>query len=61
MAEEEKENKVKFVNPFDEGVTYEDFLKSVPKVKTIEEHCNKKLTKEELDWLLIELEHLKNN
>jgi len=53
--------KVEFLNPFNAGVSYDDFLASVPKDKTIEEHCNKQLTKEELDWLLVELEHFKNN
>lgn len=50
-----------FVNPFDEGVTYEDFLKAIPKDKTVAEYCNKQLTAEELAWLEIELEHFKNN
>lgn len=58
MAEDKKE---KFVNPFDSGVTYADFLASVPKSKTIEEYCNKQIEAEQLEWLLVELENFKNN
>jgi len=58
MAEDKKE---KFVNPFDTGVNYADFLAAVPKGKTLEEYCNKNLEAEELAWLLVELEHFKNN
>ena len=32
MAEDKKE---KFVNPFNDGVTYADFLAAVPKGKTV--------------------------
>lgn len=58
MAEDKKE---KFVNPFDTGVTYADFLASVPKGKTVEEYCGKNLEADQLEWLLIELEYFKNN
>lgn len=58
MAEDKKE---KFVNPFDTGVTYADFLAAVPKGKTVEEYCNKNLEADQLAWLLVELEHFKNN
>lgn len=51
----------KFINPFDAGVTYEDFLKSIPKGKTVEEYCDKKIEANQLEWLLVELEHFKNN
>lgn len=50
-----------FVNPFESGVTYADFLAAVPKGKTVEEYCNKQLEAEQLQWLLVELEHFKNN
>lgn len=50
-----KENE--FLNPFNEGVSYADFLESVPKGKTIEEHCNKQITKEQLDFLIEDLKH----
>lgn len=58
MAEDKKE---KFVNPFDSGVTYADFLAAVPKGKTVEEYCNKQIEAEQLEWLLVELEIFKNN
>ena len=31
-----------FVNPFDKGVTYEQFLKSLPKGKSISDHLKGK-------------------
>lgn len=49
-----------FINPFDAGVSYDTFLKSVPKGITIDEHCKGKLKKEQLEWLKIELNNLKN-
>ncbi|MFZ2432480.1 MAG: hypothetical protein WAW57_15180 [Lutibacter sp.] len=57
MSNEKKE----FVNPFEKGVTYTDFLNAIPKGETVEKYCNKNLTKAEVEWLLIELEHFKNN
>lgn len=46
MADE----KVTFLNPFTEGVNYEDFLKEVGK-KSVAEYCKGNLTKEEIEWL----------
>jgi len=54
-------DKKEFVNPFEKGVTYEEFLNAIPKGETVEKYCNKNLTKDEVEWLLIELEHFKNN
>lgn len=28
-----------FLNPFDAGVNYKDFLASIPEGKTVEQHC----------------------
>ena len=51
-----------FLNPFELGVTYTDFLESVKKSKkTIAEYCKDKITADELAWLSIEIEHFKNN
>jgi len=50
----------KFVNPFDKGVTYADFLKSLPKGKTATEHLKDKCTTEQLEWLETELKQYKN-
>lgn len=48
-----------FLNPFNKGVSYAEFLASIPKGKTIEEYCNKQITKEELEFLIEDLKHLK--
>ena len=52
--------KAKFINPFEKGVTYNDFLKAVGK-KTVAEYCKGKLTSEEINWLTIELVNYKQN
>lgn len=52
MAEEEKE--VKFLNPFDKGVTYAEFQKALGK-KSIAEYCKGKITADQIDWLENEL------
>ena len=51
----------KFLNPFSTGVTYEKFLKSVPKGKSVKEHLKGKCTSEQIDWLEIELKNYNNN
>ena len=56
MSEEVKE--VKFLNPFNEGVTYAEFKKALGK-KTVAEYCKGKLTDEEISWLENELSILK--
>ena len=50
-----------FINPFDSGVTYKDFLKSIPKGKTIKTHLKGKLTSEEIEWIESEIKNYKNN
>ena len=47
-----KKNKVtaKFLNPFDKGVTYDDFKKAIGN-KSIADYCKGKLTKEQIQWL----------
>jgi hypothetical protein len=55
-----KQVKPKFVNPFDEGVTYADFLKSLPNGKTVRQHLRNKCTPEEIDWIESEIKTLKN-
>ena len=56
MSEEVKE--VKFLNPFDAGVTYADFKKALGK-KSVAEYCKGKLTQDQIDWLENELSILK--
>ena len=55
-----KSKKVAFVNPFDKGVTYEGFLKSLPKGKSISEHLKGKCSEIQIEWLKTELKQFKN-
>jgi hypothetical protein len=50
----------KKVNPFDEGVSYLDVLKDLG-TKSVETHYKDLLTKEQREWLKVELELFKNN
>lgn len=50
-----------FLNPFYAGVNYKDFLASIPEGKTVEQHCKGKITDEQLEFLLQDLEHYSNN
>lgn len=61
MAEVKEKKESKFLNPFDSGVSYADFLASIPKGKSIEEHCKGILTQEEIEFLNTEIELIKNN
>jgi len=51
----------KFLNPFSEGVSYEKFLKSVPKNKSVKDHLKGKCTPEQIEWLELELKNYNNN
>ena len=48
-----------FLNPFERGVTYEQFLKSLPRGKSISEHLKGKCSQEQIDWLKTELKQFK--
>lgn len=49
-----------FLNPFDKGVSYKDFLKEVEKSKkSVAEYCKGKLTTEQISWLEKELSIIK--
>lgn len=52
MSDEVKE--VKFLNPFDAGVTYVEFQKALGK-KSVAEYCKGKLEKEQIEFLEAEL------
>ena len=54
-----KQEKPKFVNPFDEGVTYADFLKSLPTNKSVSEHLRNKCTPQEIEWIESEIKNFK--
>lgn len=56
MNEEVKE--VKFLNPFDAGVTYADFTKGLGK-KSVADYCKGKLSDEQIAFLETELSILK--
>jgi len=51
--------KIKFVDPFERGVTYEQFLKSIPKGKSISDHLKGKCSSEQIEWLKTELKQFK--
>lgn len=53
-------SKVDNTNPFNEGVTYESFLKEL-KGKNVKTFLKDKCTDEQIDWIETELEHYKNN
>ena len=57
MSKRKKE--IEFLNPFDKGVTYEQFLKSLPKGKSISEHLKGKCSEEQIEWLKTELKQFK--
>ena len=57
MAEVEKAEK--FINPFDVGVTYDEFQKVLGK-KSVADYCKGKLTNDQITWLEKELSILNN-
>lgn len=49
-------------NPFNEGVTYEAFLKNITGKATVKSFLSKgKYSKEQIDWIVEEIKHFKNN
>ena len=44
-----------FVNPFEKGVTYPQFLETVGK-KSVADYCKGKLEKDQIEWLEKDLE-----
>lgn len=50
---------VEFVNPFNAGVSYKDFIDAMGD-KTVVEYCGEHLGIEQIAWLETELEHIKN-
>lgn len=55
-----KEAKETFVNPFEDGVSYEQFLKAKGN-KSIEDYCNEKLNQTQIETLKNEINKLKTN
>lgn len=58
MAEPKVNKTNPFVNPFEQGVTYEMFLAAMDKT-SIEEFCKGHLTDEQINWLKEDLTHYK--
>ena len=57
-----KEIKEGFLNPFGEGVSYEEFAKAVKDAKCdVADYCKGHLDEDQLKWLLTELKHFENN
>ena len=48
-----------FLNPYSPGVTYEDYLKTLKGDETVEQNLKGKISKEDLTWLLNDLQNLK--
>jgi len=60
--EPKAETKKSFLNPFETGVSYKDFLKEVKdSKKSIAEYCKGKLKDEEISWIEIEIANFENN
>lgn len=56
-----KEIKEGFLNPFNEGTSYAEFLKEVnSSKKELEDYCKGKLSDEQITWLKTEIEHFEN-
>jgi hypothetical protein len=49
-----------FLNPFSPGVTYEAFLKTLGKDETVAGLLKGKISDDQLEWLLNDLQHTKN-
>lgn len=61
MAKGKTANKAKFVDPFKKGVTYEQFINSIPEGVTVTEHLKGKCEDAQIEWLESEVKQLLNN
>ena len=51
-----------FVNPFDKGVTYSQFLEAIPDGVSIKDYLSgKDFTDAEIEWIETEIESFKKN
>lgn len=48
---------IEFVNPFTPGVSYAQFLESIPEGTSVAEYCKGKITEEQIEWLINDLKH----
>lgn len=52
--------KDKFINPFDVGVNYKDFLEAAKASKlSVKEYCKGKLNTDQIEWLENDLKNYK--
>lgn len=49
------------VNPFEQGVTYEQFLKALPEKTTIKDYLKDLCTEDEIAWIEVEIENYNLN
>lgn len=57
MAKKDETPTVEFINPFAEGVDYEQFYAAIPEGVTIEDYCKEHLTHDQIQWLVEDLKH----
>jgi len=51
----------KFLNPLTPGVSYKQFLGSIPQGKTIKTHLKGKLKDAQIEWIAEEVKNYKKN
>lgn len=55
-----KKNTTDFINPFEQGVTYEQFLNAIPDGVSIKDYLkDSELTEEDISWIEEEINHFK--
>ena len=52
-------NKEEFINPFDKGVTYDVFVKTMGR-KAVKTYCDGHLSDEQIEWIETEIKNYKN-
>lgn len=56
MAKKVETQEAEFLNPFTDGVSYNQFLETVPEGTSVKEHCGLFLDEDQIKWLEAELE-----
>lgn len=54
MAKKQTES-VEFINPFDAGVSYDEFLKACGGKANVQSYCEGNLSAEQIEWLINDL------
>lgn len=55
----DKKAQSKFINPFNKGVSYKEFLEAIPKGKSIKDYVKGKLKEDQIKWLETEIKYYK--